>query len=202
MKFLRAFPLWLIFVLITLVMLLSGMPAQAQQPTPGMPTVTGTPSVPIGRTVTDNDTIRVRAEPRTDSTQIGFLLPGQDVPVLGRSPGGDWLKVVYPGVPGNAGWVFSPLIILPPSAVLPIVEPPPVTPQATPTINPTLAAQFIRDIPPTRMPTFTPPPPLAIPTFTVEKAAPVAGGVPMGLVIITLGVIGFFGLLISFVSNR
>lgn len=197
----KNFYAFLLLLVVALMALSVSFPAQAQQPTPSIPTVTGTPSAPIGRAVTDNNTVRVRAAPRTDSAQIGFLLPGQEVPVLGRSPGGDWLKVVYPGVPGNAGWVFSPLIVLPPAAVLPIVEPPPVTPQATPTIDPTLAAQFVLDIPPTRLPTFTPPPPLAIPTFTAVETAPGTGGVPMGLVVITLAVIGFFGLLISFVGR-
>jgi hypothetical protein len=56
-----------IFVLLTVFAFSEG---RAQQPTPSIPTVTGTPSVPIGRTVTDNNTIRVRAAPRTDSDQI------------------------------------------------------------------------------------------------------------------------------------
>ncbi len=176
---------------------------RAQQPTPDIPTVTSTPSAPIGRATTENPTVRVRSGPHTSYEQIGFLLPGQEVPILGRTPGGDWLKIVFPGVPGNVGWVFAPLIVVPPAVTLPIVEPPPTpTPAVTPTVNPTLAAQFIGEIPPTRLPTFTPAPPLLIPTFESGANGTPAGGVPMGLVIIVLAVIGFFGLLISFVSGR
>ena len=49
---------------------------------------------------------------------------------------------------------------------LPIVEPPPSpTPQYTATIDPTLAAQFVITIQPTRLPTFTEPAPIVIPTI-------------------------------------
>ncbi len=190
-------------LLLLALLALTAPHAAAQQPTPDIPTVTSTPSAPIGRATTENPTIRVRSGPATTYEQVGFLLAGQEVPVLGRTPGGDWLKVVYPGAPGNAGWVFAPLIVLPPSAVIPIMEPPPTpTPAVTPTVNPTLAAQFVGEIPPTRLPTFTPAPPLSIPTFPAAERVTPAGGVPMGLVIIVLAVIGFFGLLISFVSGR
>lgn len=192
----------LIFLLLPLAFSLVSR-TEAQQPTPDIPTVTGTPSAPIGRVTTDNPRVRVRSGPHVDYEQIGFLLAGQEVPILGRTPGGDWLKIVYPGAPGNVGWVFSRLIVLPPAAVIPIVEPPATpTPKVTPTIDPTLAAQFLVEIPPTRLPTFTPPPPLALPTFQPVEAGPPLGGVPMGLVIIVLGVVGFFGLLISFVGRR
>ena len=190
-------------LLLACVLALTTPRVRAQQPTPDIPTVTSTPSAPIGRATTENPTVRVRSGPHTSYEQIGFLLPGQEVPILGRTPGGDWLKIVYPGVPGNAGWVFAPLIVLPPDATLPIVGPPPTpTPAVTPTVNPTLAAQFVGEIPPTRLPTFTPPAPLVIPTFEGAESASPAGGVPMGLVIIVLAVVGFFGLLISFVSGR
>ncbi len=192
-------------VLLPLFILLSALAprAAAQQPTPDIPTVTGTPSAPIGRVTTENPRVRVRSGPHVDYEQIGFLLAGQEVPVLGRTPGGDWLKIVYPGAPGNVGWVFSRLIVLPPAVVLPIVEPPATpTPKVTPTIDPTLAAQFLVEIPPTRLPTFTPPPPLALPTFQPVETSPPFGGVPVGLVIIVLGVVAFFGMLISFATGR
>jgi hypothetical protein len=174
-----------------------------QQPTPSIPTVTSTPSGPIARAVTDQDQINIRSGPSVDYPRVGALLPGASVPVIGRTPGGDWIQVSYPGVPGNVGWVFASLLVLPPNTALPIIEPPPTpTPNMTPTIDPTLAAQFIVEVPATRLPTFTPPPDLAIPTFEpVNNAGPLRG-IPMGLPIIIFGVIGLMGVLIAILRGR
>lgn len=174
-----------------------------QQPTPSIPTVTGTPAGPIARAVTDQDQINVRSGPSIDYPLIGVLLPGQQVPVLGRTPGGDWILVSYPGVPGNSGWVFASLVVLPPNPTLPIIEPPPTpTPLMTPTIDPTLAAQFVFDLPATRLPTYTPPPDLVIPTFEPVGSGSSAGGIPMGLPIIILLVIGMFGAVLTLLRGR
>jgi len=202
-----------IFICLTLLLLAGGVffgkvfvvqaDGRLQQPSPSIPTVTGTPAGPIAKTITDQGQINVRSGPTTDYPIIGFLLAGQDVPVLGRTPGGDWLLVAYPGVPGNSGWVFVSLLVLPQGSVLPIIEPPPTpTPLMTPTIDPTLAAQFIIDVPPTRLPSFTPPPPLVIPTFPPENAGGTSGGVPMGLPIFALLIVGVFGILISLLRGR
>jgi hypothetical protein len=129
------------------------------------------------------------------------LIAGQQVPALGRSIGGDWIEIAYPGVAGGIAWVYSPLVTLVGS--VPVVEPPPTpTPRTTPTVDPTLAAQFIVEIPPTRLPTYTPPGALVIPTFPAETLPGAPGRIPFGLVIVGLGVIGFFGLLISFLRGR
>lgn len=174
-----------------------------QQPTPEIATVTSTPSGPIARAVTDQDQINVRSGPGLNYAQIGVLLPGQDVPVIGRTPGGDWVQISYPGVPGNVGWVFSVLLVIPTNTTLPIIEPPPTpTPQMTPTIDPTLAAQFIVEVPATRLPTFTPPPELVIPTFEPATMSTPGSGIPMGLPIIILGAIGLFGALIAILRGR
>ena len=74
------------------------------------------------------------------------------------------------------------------------------TPASTPTIDPTLAAAFIAPVTPTRLPTFTPPPDLVVPTFLPNLDA--ANRVPVGLIIIVLGFIGAFGTLISFLRGR
>jgi len=170
-----------------------------QQPSPNIPTVTGTATGPIGRTVLDQDEINVRSGPGTDVfPRIGVLLPGQDVPVLGRSPGGDWLLVYYPGVPGNKGWVYQAFVILPLGTNLPIIEPPSTpTPAVTPTIDATLAARFITDVPPTRLPTYTPAQPIAIPTFEAANSRSVYTDIPMGLPITVLLILGLIGGMIS-----
>ncbi len=175
---------------------------QAQQPTGSIPTVTGTS---VGAFITvnsDQEQINVRGGPSTYIyPPIGVLLAGQQAPARGRSPGGDWIQIDYPGVPGSVGWVYAPLVRLSPGANLQIVEPPPTpTPASTPTIDPTLAAIFIAPETPTRLPTFTPPAaPLEIPTFSDATAVP--AGVPIGLLIFGFGFVGALGALISFLRG-
>ena len=109
--------------------------------------------------------------------------------------------VEYPGVPEGVAWVYSFLITL--QGSLPVVEPPPTpTPLVTPTIDPTLAAQFIIEIAPTRLPTFTAPPPLTIPTYTLPPVSQNTAGIPMGFIIIGMAAVGVFGLFISLLRGR
>lgn len=202
--------LWLIaFGFLLVIILLGGVASvyaselgQIQIPTVSVPTVT---SSPVGAFVTvtrDFDQVNVRGGPGGDGAYpvVGVLIAGQQVPALGRSEGGLWIQIAYPGAPGGVAWIYTPLVEV--SGSLPIVEPPPTpTPRTTPTIDPTLAAQFIIEIPPTHLPTFTPPPPLSIPTFSAD-VVPATERVPMGLVIIGMGLIGMFGLLISLLRGR
>ena len=174
-----------------------------QIPTVNIPTVTGVPPGPMAEVKRDInlDQINVRSGPNTTYDAIGVLLAGQEVSALGRTPGGLWIQIAYPGVPGGVGWVYAPYVNV--VGDLPIVEPPPTpTPRTTPTIDPTLAAQFIVEIPPSRLPTFTPPPPLVIPSFSSLASPETTPRVPIAFVIIDLGVIGIFGLLISLLRGR
>jgi hypothetical protein len=99
------------------------------------------------------------------------------------------------------GWVYAYLVTV--TGNLPIVEPPPTpTPRVTPTIDPTLASQFIINVAPTRLPTFTPPPPLVVPTFTMVIPDQSTARLPMGFIIIGLGVVGLFGVIISLLRGR
>jgi hypothetical protein len=107
--------------------------------------------------------------------------------------------IYYPGVPGNVGWVYAPLVTFKEIGFLPIVEPPPTpTPQTTPTIDPTLAAAFVIPSTPTRLPTFTPAPELVVPEFEDEIQNSPTGRIPMGLVIFGLALLGIIGVLISY----
>ena len=171
---------------------------QAQQPTGTIPTVTGTPSGAFITVNLDQAFINVRSGPSSYFyPQVGLLLSGQSAPALGRSPGGDWIMIAYPGAPGNVGWIYAPNVSLISQNFLPVVDAPPTpTPLATPTIDPTLAAAFIAPETPTRLPTFTPPAPLIIPTF-VDEAQSDVNRIPMGLVIFGLGFVGLLGALIS-----
>lgn len=172
----------------------------AAQATVG-PTVTGTP---IGPYVMVPDLVNVRTGPGTQYDKVGVLIQGQTAPALGRSPGGDWIQITYPGVPENLAWVYAPFVVLETGQqLLPVIEPPPTpTPRVTATIDPTLASQFnLGEAPPTRLPTFTSAPPVTIPTFepAVEQQG---GGFPPILAILGLLVIGLSGMVISFLRGR
>jgi len=169
-----------------------GSKSLAQAPTVDIPTVTSSPSGPIATVKEDagQNQINVRSGPATYYDKVGVLLANQQVPAKGRSAGGDWILIDYPGAPGGTAWVYAPLINLTPGS-LPVVAPPPTpTPLATATIDPTLAAQFVITMEPTRLPTFTEPPPLVIPTFLASSSTGTSGGVPMGLIIIGLASLG------------
>lgn len=159
------------------------------------PTVTGTPEGPV---ILVPDQVNVRTGPGVNYDQVGVMISGQRAPAVGRSPGGEWLQIHYPGIPGDLGWVFTPLVRLePPGATLPIVEPPPTpTPLTTATIDPTLAAQFLDLAQPTRLPTFTPAEPPIQPTFAPISENGNAAFPPI-LAILGLLVIGVFGMVIS-----
>ena len=127
----------------------------------------------------------------------------EEAPALGRARDRlEWIQIYYAGVDRSVGWVYGPLVKLSPGALLPIVDIPPTpTPASTPTINPTLEAAFIGQQTPTRLPTFTPPPPLELPSFTNPDTTETAG-IPAGLLILSLGLFGFFGALISYLRGR
>lgn len=171
----------------------------AQIPTVAIPTVTSSPSIATIVVTMEQEQINVRAGPDTEYPIVGVLIAGQRVPALGRTVGGNWIKIVYPGVPEGTAWVYAPLVTI--EGSLPLVEPPPTpTPKTTPTVNPTLAAQYLIEIPPTRLPTFTPPQPIVYPTFSVPTTR--EARFPMGLVIVGFGIIGLFGALISLLRGR
>jgi hypothetical protein len=149
----------------------------------------------------DNPEINVRSGPGIDYALVGRLPEGAQVPAIGRSIGGDWVQIRFPEAEGGIAWVYAYLVTL--SGSVPLVEPPPTpTPRTTPTIDPTLAAQFIVEIVPTRLPTFTPPPPLVIPTFVAEAAADASNPEPVLYAVIGLGILGLLGLLMSFIRVR
>lgn len=186
---------WLMF-LGSALLLLSSASGAAAAPHAQEATVTGTPE---GPSILVPEQVNVRTGPSTDYEKVGVLIAGQRAPALGRSPGGEWIQIFYPGVPGNLAWVYAPFVVLDADQrLLPIIEPPPTpTPRVTATIDPTLAAQFnIGGAPPTRLPTFTPAEPVVEPIFD-ETQADISGGFPPILAILGLLVVGLFGTVIS-----
>jgi hypothetical protein len=169
---------------------LSPKQAEAYQ---DVPTPTG-----IFVTVTYTDPINVRSGPSTvNYPVVGQLNPGDVVPALGISPGHDWIQVSFSN---GTGWVYASFVSLSGGELF-VVEPPPTPVVATATIDPTLAAAFNVQPTQTRMPTFTPPPPLTVPQFPEENSGMSSGGV-VGFFILGLGLIGGIGLIVSYVLRK
>lgn len=153
-------------------------------------------------TVTYTDPINVRGGPSTVYYPIvGQVVPGDILPALGVSPGREWVQVSYADAPGGVGWVYAAYVSVS-GGELRVVEPPPTsTPLATTTIDPTLAAAFNFQPTTTRMPTFTPPSPLNVPTFEDANVSR-PSGISMGVLVLSLASIGVFGLLVSVVLRK
>jgi hypothetical protein len=151
--------------------------------------------------------IRVWAGPSSlgEYPAIGILLANETAPALARAQGKpDWIQIYYPGVPGSVGWVYALYVSLSPGAVLKTIEVPATpTPLSTPTINPTLMAAFVGQPTSTRLPTFTPPAdPLDLPPFSDAPVQTAAPGVPAGLLILSLALFGFLGVVLSYLRGR
>jgi hypothetical protein len=189
------------------VLIPSTRPVLAQQPTGSIATVTGTPEGPYVRVDPSVITqIRVWAGPSSlgEYPAIGILLANETAPALARAKGKpDWIQIYYPGVPGSVGWVYALYVSLSPGANLKIIEVPATpTPQSTPTIDPTLVAAFIGQPTATRLPTFTQPPALEQPQFSDVPSDTQTTGVPTGLIILSLALFGFFGIVLSYLRGR
>ena len=186
------------------ILVLSSLPvgnAYAQQPTGNIPTVTGTLAGPYVTVYSDQTFIDVYSGPSSyDYDKIGIMAAGTSAPALGFSQDSNWIEIVYMGVPNSLGWVYAPFVMITPGSLPRISAPPTAAPLTTPTLNPTFVAAYGLQVVPTRLPTYTPPVPLKLPTF-----APNAGGpskVPYGLVILVLALIGILGAIISFLRGN
>jgi len=151
-------------------------------------------------TVTYTEPINVRGGPNTVYYPIiGRLSPGDIVPALGVSPGREWVQITYPPT-GATGWVYAIYVSISGGELLVVEAPATSTPPVTATIDATLAAAFNFYPTPSRLPTFTPPPPLNVPQFT-ESPTPKTGS-SLGLSALGLFVLGGLGAIISIVLRR
>ena len=199
------FRLWLWVVILAsilglLLMIPEAAPVGAQ--TVSTPTVSGSSGPYITNTYTTEPFVNVRAGPSSVyyGSPIGQLAIGATVPALAITSGHDWIEISYPQGPNGVGWVYAPFVTLTGSP--PIIEPPPTfTPFSVATIDPALIATLRPKPTETRLPTFTPPAPLSVPTFT-DAQTPDSTQFPYGMVIIALGLIGVLGLMVSVVSRR
>lgn len=152
-------------------------------------------------TVTYSDPINVRGGPSTVHYPIvGRMSPGDVASALGVSPGHEWVQISYPNSADGTGWVYATYVTVS-GGELRIVEPPPTsTPPVTATLDLTLAAAFEIQPTQTRMPTFTPPPPLTVPQFADESSSHSSS--VFGIFIVSLTLIGGAGLLLSFFARK
>ncbi len=180
-------------VLGVLAALSSGSPAAAQSPATDTPAAGSAPIV-----TAQEEGANVRSGPSsTIYPVLGRLQPGDTAAAIGVSPFHEWIEIEFNG---GTGWVYTAFVTLSPG-FLPVVEPPPTpTPPATATIDPTLAAQFSSLPTGTRLPTFTPPPPLAVPTFSSARDS--GWHFPMGIMIGLTVLIGAGVLGVSFFGRR
>ena len=170
-----------------------------QQPTVDIPTVTSTPTGPMVTVPADQVYIYVRSGPGPEYPKIGILVTGEKAPARGTS--GDYIQIVYLGVPDNIGWVHRSLVIL--DDTLPQITPPPTpTARVTATLDPTLAARYVVEVPPTGLPTFTKPAPLVFPTYAPVSKTLIGGNIPAGFFIMGLAVVGIFGVFITIMRGR
>lgn len=164
----------------------------------------GTPTLPPLRAEA-YEYVNVRAGPGPEFELVGGLIVGQSAAILGQTQSGQylWLKITYTGGPENTGWVLKNYVTVIGESSNPIptiVAPPTPTVGAIPVVNdPTLGAV---EAGPTRLPTFTAPPPYVRPTLLSAQGVRSAGGFPPAVLIISLGVLGAFGGLISLLRRR
>jgi uncharacterized protein YraI len=158
------------------------------------------PSIYI--TVTYSEPINVRGGPSTIHYPIvGRLSPGDTAVALGTSPGREWVQIAYPGAPGGVGWVYAIYVSVTGGELLVVEAPSTPTPEVTSTIDPTLAAAFNFQPTVTRLPTFTPPPPLTVPHFT-EVSTPRSSMVAPGIFVVSLILLGTIGFIASIIFRK
>lgn len=158
------------------------------------PTVSG-PSVFVP------DRVNVRSGPGTFYEKVGVLVAGQFAPAVGRTAFGEWIAVDYPGGTGEHAWVYSPLVVVREANVedLPEVEPPPTpTLPALPEAGFTLSPQH--NLLATRMPTFTPAPPVAQSTFAPPETE--SGTLPPIVLIAGLFSLGILSGIVAIFRQR
>ena len=154
-------------------------------------------------TVTYIEPINVRTGPGSfDYPIVGSLQPGETATAIGRSPAGEWIQIIYETAPTGKGWIYAPNVTLSPGALLPIIEPPPTKmPDEMLTPNATFAAEFVTEITPTRMPTFTQAPPINIPVFQNSSGLVKSNGLSAWFIFI-LSITGVFAFVVSKIGKK
>ncbi len=151
--------------------------------------------------------VTVRSGPGTVFDRVGSLIPGQTSDIIGRTPAGDWIKIVYFGGPDNAGWVSRELVrVIGDDPNIPTILPPP-TPTLPPTTTPDFGSILSTDQPTAnpdagRLPTFTPSAPEIRPTLLPAQGVVINSGFPPAILITVLFVLGGFGGILTVFRGR
>ena len=194
--------LWIVFVSLLGLVLVVPSAASVYAQAVSTPPANGSSQPYITNTYTTEPFVNVRAGPSSVyyGGPIGALPIGAVAKALAITAGHDWIEIEFPSGPNGVGWVYAPFVTLTGSPQ--IIEPPPTfTPIAISTLDPSLIGTFSIKATQTRLPTFTPSAPLSIPTFTDSTAEP-SSHFPYGILIISLGIMGAIGILISIVVSR
>ncbi len=144
--------------------------------------------------------VNVRSGPGTYYEKVGVLVAGQIAVIEGRTSFGEWIAIQYPEGSSSIAWVYSPLVLVRGMVLedLPQLESPPTpTLQAVPlsgSDNPEYTS------PPTRLPTFTPAPPIAQPTFSTPEFE--GGSLPPIVLIGSLFALGIFSGVVAIYRQR
>jgi hypothetical protein len=118
-------------------------PATQAAPAALAPTPPVSPAENLGPTLRAGQAVNIRSGPGTEYPVIGGLQPGNDIPLLGRDSGGNWLVIAYAS---GQGWVAKIVVTVNgDTAGLPVVAAPPSPPTAVP---PTAAPTTAPVIPP------------------------------------------------------
>ena len=181
------------------------LPVRAQEATSTLaPTRTPVPTATMGGPhVYVPERVNVRTGPDTTYEQIGVLVSGQTAPAVGRTALGEWIAIEYPGVPDNRAWVYAQLVVVRDATLddLARVDLPP-TPTRPPaaTLLPIPGLGGKSTTAPTRLPTFTPAPPVAVPTF--DAPGVVGSSFPPILGILGLFVLGILAGVLAVLQQR
>jgi hypothetical protein len=154
-----------------------------------------------GLTVFATEGVTVRAGPGTVYDRAGELAAQQSAAALGRSEYNDWIQIEFANGPDGKGWVYAKFVELQGGQIdqLPLAESP-----GTPTLPPTPQGEvdpLSITLTPTRLPTYTPAPPVTVPVF--QQSTPASdSGFPSILLIFGLLALGVFGVVMATIRRN
>ena len=144
--------------------------------------------------------VNVRSGPGTYYEKVGVLVAGQMAAVVGRTSFGEWIAIQYPEGSNSVAWVYSPLVLvrgMMAEDLTQLESPPTPTLQAVPLSG---SDSLINTSLPTRLPTFTPAPPMPQPTFSTPEFE--GGALPPIVLIGGLFALGIFSGVVAIYRQR
>ena len=175
------------------------------RPAAAPPLQAATPTQPTLRAEAYDEDVNVRSGPGTNYDRVGTLVRGQSGAIVGQAQTiHTWLKIIYIGGPDNFGWVQQDVVrVVGDLSQAPTVDVPP-----TPTLPPaptsaiTVTVVAVGTPVAARLPTFTAPAPVVLPTLLPVQGVSESGNFPPAIIIISLFVLGGVAGLISLLRRR